>query len=624
MDHISLRERLHYQFDQWMSRGTGAIMALLGLATAGFVILLAVIVVVLHAYPNDAKSGDFWDIVWGNLMRTLDPGTMGADVGWAYRSLMLVATVGGLVVVASLIGIISGAFDQRMLQLRKGRSRVLEKDHTLIVGWSSNLFTIIDQICLANESKKKNTIVILADRDKVEMEDEIQARIHTHHTTKIICRQGDPLSHLDLRLASPSTARRVVVLSDQDATHKDAARIKTVMSLINQIPSDSDCTIVAELHDPANLEAARLAGTDRTRWLLADELVSRLTVQTCLHRGLSTVCIELLDFEGNEIYFSQQPNLVDATYLEAQHAFEDSIVIDIRRDSHLQINPPTNKQIQPGDELILISEDDSTIRTALPGTAETDAIYVYSPKEQLPERTLILGCNTSIQQKLQDLSSYLPAGSSIDLVAEVTPSSLSAPAHIELRVTQADTTSRAVLEELNIDQYDHVLVLAYRELHDAQTVDAKTIVTLLHLRDIAAKSDPKLNIVSEILVDANRQLAEVKNVDDFIVSDRLSSLMISQVSENPHLIGLFEQLFTSGGSEIYLHPYEHYIKPGLEVDFYTISAAAAAHQETAIGYRIATDQYDSKSNFGVVLNPLKHRRVRFAHGDSVIVLAESG
>ena len=90
---------------------------------------------------------------------------------------MLIITIGGLIIVASLIGIISGAFDSKVDELRKGRSRVLENEHTVILGWSSKVFPIINEICTANESRGKSAIVILADRDKVEMEDDIKAQV---------------------------------------------------------------------------------------------------------------------------------------------------------------------------------------------------------------------------------------------------------------------------------------------------------------------------------------------------------------------------------------------------------------------------------------------------------------
>jgi hypothetical protein len=132
----------------------------------------------------------------------------------------------------------------------------------------------------------------------------------------------------------------------------------------------------------------------------------------------------------------------------------------------------------------------------------------------------------------------------------------------------------------------------------------------------------ELNIVSEMLDDRNRELAEVTKADDFIVSDRLVSLMLSQISESEALVGVFAELFSSSGVEIYLRPAALYIVPGAEADFCTVVAAASARGETAIGYRIASDAYASSAGYGVHLNPPKVEQRLFGPGDTIIVLAE--
>jgi len=81
------------------------------------------------------------------------------------------------VIVASLISIISGAFDSKVEELRKGRSRVLETDHTLVLGWSRKVFSLVNELSIANQSRGKSAIVILANMDKVEMEDAVRAQV---------------------------------------------------------------------------------------------------------------------------------------------------------------------------------------------------------------------------------------------------------------------------------------------------------------------------------------------------------------------------------------------------------------------------------------------------------------
>jgi hypothetical protein len=112
-------------------------------------------------------------------MRTLDSGTMGGDTGWAFRWVMLFVTLGGIFVVSALIGVLSSGLEGKLDELRKGRSRVIEKDHTIILNWSASIFDIISELTIANLSRKNPRIVIMANMDKVEMEDEIAAKVQT-------------------------------------------------------------------------------------------------------------------------------------------------------------------------------------------------------------------------------------------------------------------------------------------------------------------------------------------------------------------------------------------------------------------------------------------------------------
>lgn len=623
MEKVGWRERLSYRFDNWMSRGTGAIMALLAIATGLFVLLIAVVVGILGAYPDGDSDGEFWDIAWGNLMRTLDPGTMGGDTGWGYRFLMLVVTIGGLVIVASLIGIVSGAFDNKMLELRKGRSKVIESGHTVILGWNNQLFSILAELCIANASNRRNTIVVLANRDKVEMEDEIRAKVSDTASTTIICRHGDRHSPLSLNLVSPTTARSIVVLpDDDDDPHPDVTVIKTVLALLANDPAEDGTPIVAELRDPSNLDAARLAGRSRARWVLAGELIDRMTIQTCLQPGLSSVCTELLDFSGDEIYFTPPASLIDRTFHEAQLCFPTSTLIGLARGEAITLNPPKDTVIAPHDDLILIAEDDSGIEVASPGSANPQVICHAEERFAEPERTLMLGYHSSVPGLLHDLGAYVPPGSLVSVVADQDIPPLAAPDGLKVETVRADTTSRAVLENLDVGTYDHVLVLAYRDALATQAADARTLVTLLHLRDIANQAGIHLSVVSEMLDDRNRELAEVTRPDDFIVSDRLASLLLAQVSENRTRLPVFEELFTTGGNEVYVRPAALYVEPGVAVDFYTVVEAAARRGETAIGFRIAAEAHSIAAGYGVRLNPDKREYRSYTKDDSVIVLAE--
>lgn len=623
----ALRERFRYWFDNVMAKGTIAVMGLLGLATAVFIALVALVVIIFGLFPiadghEDTQS--FFELLWGNLMRTLDPGTMGGDQGWGFRAAMLVVTIGGLIMVASLIGIISGAFDSKVAELRKGRSRVLESNHTLILGWSQKVLPIVSELCIANESRSRPVIVILADRDKVEMEDEIKAQLPRGTRTRVIVRRGDPMDLGDLELGNPHTARSIILLAPEGSEDPDSIVIKMALALTNNPrrgPRALD--IVGELQEARNLEAATLVGRNEVSWILARDLISRITVQTCRQSGLSGVYTDLLDFAGDEIYFAEEPKLIGATFFDAQLSFADSCVMGIVSGETVQLNPDPATVLNAEDRLIHLAADDSAIRLASPGIPDDSVVSVEADEDQRPERTLVLGFNSDFRTIMRELNEYVAKGSITTVVADIDPPEFLPRENMTVNFVRGDTTSRGVLEALDVPSFDHIIVLAYKNLGDNQRADAKTLVTLLHLREIGDRAGAPLNIVSEMLDDRNREIAEVTKADDFIVSDKLISLALSQLSENRQLSKVFDILFDSDGSEVYLKPAGRYIRPGESVDFYSVLEAARRRGETAIGCRVAEHAFDSSKNYGVRLNPLKTDRLAFAPADRIIVLAES-
>ena len=169
--------------------------------------------------------------------------------------------------------------------------------------------------------------------------------------------------------------------------------------------------------------------------------------------------------------------------------------------------------------------------------------------------------------------------------------------------------------------FDHIILMSYTHL-PVQEADAQTLICLLHLRNIAEAEGADLNIVSEMMDLRNRALAQVARADDFIVSDKLVSLMLAQLSENKHLDAVFRQLFSAEGSEIYVRPMSDYVRPGVAVDFHTVIEAAARRGETAIGYRQLAHSQDPGRGYGVRVNPKKSEKVVFEADDRIIVLAE--
>ncbi len=628
----TFRQRFRYQFDNMMSRGTPAMIFILFVLSLAVVITAGTILTFTRFAQENESPLPLGEAIWESLMRTLDPGTMGGDTGSGFRFIMLLVTLGGIFIVSALIGVLNNAIQGRMEHLRKGRSLVLEDNHTIIFGWSPQVFTILSELMIANENQRNARIVVMADKDKVEMEDEIRDRVEVRGSTRIICRSGDPIDLTDLEIASPHTAKSIIILPPEEHD-PDTVVIKTVLAITNN-PNRraSPYHIVTQLHDEKNMDLVKMIGErDKVQAVLTEDLIARVVAQTSRQSGLSIVYTELMNFGGDEIYFKDEPSLTGKTYGEALHAYEDLSLMGLRKsDGRILSSPPMNTLIEKDDHIFAMSEDDDTIRLSNLSLIPINEQAIRSskkPSRLKPEKCLIIGWNRSGMTIVRELDNYVPKGSLMTIASDIYGIDRQIKKHgiklknQKLMVEEGEPTDRDLLDKLGVQDYDHVIVLANDGL-DHQEADAKTLVTLLHLRDMAEKDETPFSIVSEMLDLRNRELAEAAQVDDFIVSEHLVSLMMSQLSENAELFDVFNNIFDPEGVEIYLKPISDYVETGEPVNFYTVVEAARRRGETAIGYRIVSESKDAGKSYGVHTNPAKSKTVVFAPDDKVIVLAE--
>ena len=622
-------QRLRYWFDNLMSTGALGLIVWLSIST----LLLLVIIALIASLTSDGRQFGLGELLWMGLLRTLDPGTMGGDSGsWPFLLAMLAFTVGGIFVVSSLIGILTTGLDAQINHLRKGRSIVIEHNHTVILGWSPQIFSILSELAIANENQKKAAVAILADKDKVEMEDEIAARIGRVKKLKIVCRTGSPIDPSDLEIINPSNARSIIVLTPENTPHPDVLVLKTILALTNRKNARLDNNyVVAELRNPSNLEVGYLIGNDRVTYLDTDQFLVRLTAQTCRQSGLSVIYTDLLDFEGDEIYFQEEPDLVGKTYADALFAYEDSSVIGIHfATGEIELNPSMATVFQPQDQVIAISRDDDTVRLSGNQTIDLDdsTIQIVESGKPMPERTLVLGWNHRAPRIIRELDSYVAPGSELLVVAgQESVNGYSEYFSEEMdnqsvRYLPGNINDRKLLNGLAVETYQHIILLGYSDELEAQEADARTLLTLLHLRDLAEKLGRTFSIVSEMQDLRNRVLAEIARADDFIVSERLISLALTQISENRDLATVFQDLFDPEGSEIYLKGATDYVEMGKPMNFYTAIEACRRHQATAIGYRVFKEADLAEKNYGVHLNPNKKNMITFERGDRIIMLSE--
>ena len=291
---------------------------------------------------------------------------------------MLAVTAGGILVFSTLIGVIFTGIDNKLEELRKGRSFVVERGHTVIYGWSPEVFSIVAELVTANESRGRSCVAILAGKDKVEMEDEIRERVGDTKNTRVVCRSGDrrhrrsrarqpPRRALDHRPASGWRRRRLAGDQDYPGAHQQPRSAR------GPLPSSRGCGILRTSASPGWSEATR---SSWYRWTSSSPASPPRRAASRARRRL----LRPPGLRGDEIYFSHEPRLVGGTFEEAISAYEVCSVFGLRTgDGRILLNPPMDTRVSARDAIILIAEDDSEISLSENAGPEADVGAIRKP-----------------------------------------------------------------------------------------------------------------------------------------------------------------------------------------------------------------------------------------------------
>jgi ion channel POLLUX/CASTOR len=628
----TFKEKYRYFFDNLMSRGTLSLIGFLAIISLTLIIVFTVILWLIDLLPGKG----FTEILWLNIFKTLNTGTLsGAEPGQINFLLSFLIALASIFITSLLIGLLTAGIQQKIWSLRQGRSKVIESDHTIILGWSEIIFTIIRALNEAAANQKSRKIVIMAPENKSEMEEKIKEKVKLTKNLKIICRKGNPVDLNDLKIVSLPTSRSIIIIENSDSK---------VLKIILAINSSRDNTrvkpfnIIATLNENKNLDSGKIAGAGQAKFVMNKSFIAKLIANICYQPGLSLVYNDLLTFKGDEIYISKVPEISGRTFKEAAFMFEDSSVIGISSENIVRLNLPPATVIGPNDKIIAISADDNTV---IPSgirdfKINEEAICISDKKHNMLEKILILGWNEKAPIIIEEIRNFISPDTVITVVCSIGfllegkedgKNFLKYKKYFKslkgsnIKFIDGDINDHELLLTQAEQGFDHVIVLAYSGI-DIQDTDSITLMSLIHLRDIAQKNNLSFSITSEMLDVNNRELAKVAKVEDFIVSGKLVSLLLTQISENEFLSQVFEELLGKDGSGIFLKDIEDYINISKPLNFYTILEAASRKNDLAIGYKIISEENISNKNFGVYINPDKSLVVNFSKGDSVIVISQ--
>merc|ERR1711966_457189 len=219
-----------YNFETWFTTDPGAKVTFIVVLNLGCVFVLTILFFLCNCLHQMSGMHRFLEIVCMSF------GKMGGGMGmgpngylWPTRAVLIAAGFMKMIAFSMLVNFLGDAIDSRMEALFEGKSRVLEDNFTLILGWSDKVLPLVEQICLANESDGGRPIVILADLiSKPDMDAFFCDNIEEWSGSTFVTRGGNPINKNALLKAAAPNASEIIVMSqgfDPDEADAQACRV---------------------------------------------------------------------------------------------------------------------------------------------------------------------------------------------------------------------------------------------------------------------------------------------------------------------------------------------------------------------------------------------------------------
>ncbi|XWS55313.1 hypothetical protein CRYUN_Cryun10bG0164200 [Craigia yunnanensis] len=651
-EEVPLKKRIAYMVDVCFSVYPYAKLLALLFAT---IFLIGFGGLALYA----VSDGSLAEALWLSWTFVADSGNHADSVGTGSRIVSVSISSGGMLIFAMMLGLVSDAISERVDSLRKGKSEVIEKNHILILGWSDKLGSLLKQLAIANKSVGGGVVVVLAERDKEEMEMDIAKLEFDFMGTSVICRSGSPLILADLKKVSVSKARAIIVLaSDENADQSDARALRVVLSLTG-VKEGLRGHVVVEMSDLDNEPLVKLVGGDLIETVVAHDVIGRLMIQCALQPGLAQIWEDILGFENDEFYIKRWSQLDGMQFEDVLISFPDAVPcgVKIAADSgKIILNPDDNYVLKEGDEVLVIAEDDDTYAPAPLPEVRRVGFPKVPELPKYPEKILFCGWRRDIDDMIMVLEAFLAPGSELWMFNEVPEKErerklvdggldISGLKNIKLVHREGNAVIRRHLESLPLETFDSILILADESLEDSVVhSDSRSLATLLLIRDIQSKRLPhkdtkstslrlagfshsswiremqqasdKSIIISEILDSRTRNLVSVSRISDYVLSNELVSMALAMVAEDKQINRVLEELFAEEGNEMCIKPAEFYLFDQEELCFYDIMLRGRQRQDIVIGYRLANSER-------AIINPPKKSEPRKWSIDDVFVVISS-
>ena len=610
MRDFTFKEKLQYWLDKRMVKGMGSMIRILILATLAVVIFISTLIFCFHANDEGTIAGTVWDVLATTInawMPYSEDGTLG------YVILSSVAALIGVLFTSTLIGIITSGIEERMTELKKGSTTVLEKGHTVVLGFTPGEYSLIRELVAGMGPRE--ALIVAESMDREEMEDYIFENVDIPKTMTLITRNIDVTDQTELEVCSLPWAKVIVVSPmDNDKTVKTALAAQAVLS---DYP-ECNVKIIATVSSSRYMIQRYNMDSKHLIMYSTGDVIARLIAHTVTQPGLSYVFSEIFSYEGDEFYEAAYMNAVGRTFEDVVMSTDMASVVGIVRGKKVMINPKPSTVIKGEDHLLYFAEDKDGIFVGEPQKIETGPIALTEADETT--YITIIGYSVILPIILEELPERptvinIVSPRANEIKEQIIPR-FKKRGELTIVANDSDCSVIEEVEEAVIDS-DFVIVLSDRSKKDDEA-DLDTLLLLLKLKDIRERLQLRFNVTAEMRKEKNRKLMFDSDSTDYIIAPNMASMILAQIANNNNLRYVFRELMSNRGNEIFMKPAEIFCTAGEE-----ISVRALRKNAMELGYLVIGIMRRDGEDQNIDLNPNPRSSVTLSKKDALIVIGRN-
>ena len=522
-------------------------------------------------------------------------------VGWISAIISLIL---GIVLVGSFTAEIASIFVESRMKEHSAVKSVDFSNHLLFCGTLSDVDNFLNQIFHPDHGNSGiNIVFLMPEKPSLQIDKYLNNKKYKHRVKYII---GSPLDQDDLISAKAHKAKNAFVFTNRFAENPSDQDAQTILMALAIEAFNKDIDTFVQLLQSKNRRHLEAAGADNI--ICIDELTRNLAAFTCLNPGLSNVVENLLnsssanelknlsdweveesDGSGQEIYrVNVSESFIGKTFSEtASHIFNQFNITTIAQEKQLEddeyrfaVNPGKDWKIEKDDSLFVIADDLSDAEKISSFSEKLNDIKIKQIKqnsnieysswkgEKIPiqnavlnnidfeDHILICGNTKNLDSLISPLRSEdLNSFSRIVILNPTLPENIEELSQFnEIYFIEGSPHNFDDLERANAKKADKALVMASSKKvnkSDEVLLDSDAIMSVMGIENICKD----VYTIAELLYASNIKFLKPQvsekgggdnrfTVDEVITISRVADSMMIQELFTPHVLDIFNEIFS--------------------------------------------------------------------------------